>query len=193
MPKFGACTPVGPFLPSRLRHLRHVCQGEVFLWPMGCKIKFHPEFRRDFTLLYPGGLGCHGPARGTWSIRPWALEQGRSGGKPLLRPRAGTGQANAGCARLGWGRSLFLEALETSREGTAFSFPSFTDRVILIRYVFVRGFSFFFSHDYYLFTSCLLFMASEKGSRNAADAERKLRTRLFGGAKSSQATNTVGM
>lgn len=76
-------------------------------------------------------------------------------GKPLLLSRAGVDQANPGCARLGWGCSLFLEALETSREGPAFSFPSFTDEVILICYVFVWGFYYLFI---YLFISVLPFI-----------------------------------
>lgn len=87
-----------------------------------------------------------------------------------------------GCARFGWSCSLFLEALETSRERPAFSFPSFTDGVILICYVFVRG---FFCY-YYLFISCLLFMALEKQSQNAAEAAGKLWAHLFGGRQAAR-------
>lgn len=60
-------------------------------------------------------LGCSA-LHGHWS---------RAGvtGKPQLPPSAGSDRANPGCARLGWDCSLFLEALETSRDGTAFFFP----------------------------------------------------------------------
>lgn len=82
------------------------------------------------ALPLPGGCGA--AAHGHWS---------RAGttGKPQLPPSAGSDRANPGCARLGWDHSLFLEALETSRDGTAFFFPSFIDGVILICYVFVHG------------------------------------------------------
>jgi len=153
------------------------------------KIKFCPEFWRDFAPLNPrcrslhhGALGCcvhgreHGPSvHGHWS-------RAGAAGNPLVPSGAGAGRANPGSARLGWGRSLFLETLETSREGPAFSFPSFIDGVILICDVFVQG----FFYCYYLFMSCLFSVASEKRSRNTAKADGKPRARLFGRAKAAR-------
>lgn len=82
------------------------------------------------TLPLPGGRGA--AAHGHWSGAGAA-------GKPQLPPSAGADRANPGWARLGWDHSLFLEALETSRDGAAFFSLPFTDGVILICYVFVHG------------------------------------------------------
>lgn len=163
--------------------------GRGVLWPVGClavsnKIQFHPEFWRDFTLPFAAPQGCRllYPCERNMAHRSVGSGPGQEWlGNRWSPPVLALSEQTLGCARFGQGCSLFLEALETSREGPAFSFPSFTDGVILICYVFVRG---FFCY-YYLFISCLLFMALDNQSQNTAEAEGKLWAHLPGGQQAA--------
>lgn len=127
--------------------------------------------------------GAHGSSiHGHWSRAGVA-------GKPLLPSGAGADRANPGCARLGWGRSLFLEALETSREGPAFSFPSFTDGVILICYVFVQGF--FLLLLLFIYVLPFIYGIREAEPKHSRGGGEALGSPVWGG-KSSWAANASG-